>query len=442
MNAGFVPFDEIWRRARAVLEQQGALPEPPPSLYLVRDLFGKVRISVSDEFDTDAHRAALRTLADRLHGELGAHSYPPDRAVLFVSNALLETLKQTEKELEGLPGVYRADRLVTGSDWWTIGDARDGSAARRCTLFSVKGGVGRSTTAAVLAWRLARDGERVLAVDLDLESPGLSSALLEPDRRPQFGVTDWFVEDLVGQGDGVLDNMLAAPAWMQDLEGDVRVAPAHGANPGDYLAKLGRVYMDRGGVPWTKRLENLLFHLEEEFKPTVVLLESRSGLHDIAAATVTDLDAEVLLFATDSESTWTDYGILFRHWNDQGLATKIRERLSIVSALTPVPDREAYMRRFRSRAWDLFREYLYDELDADKPDADKLDAEDRPGEYFSFDLDEADAPHARLEIGWTPGLAAGASLRNLDKAAVMAAYGRFLKPFVERVFPTADREQP
>ena len=290
-------------------------------------------------------------------------------------------------------------------------------------MYSVKGGVGRSTTTAVLAWHLARKGERVLIVDLDLESPGLSSAMLETDRQPRFGVTDWFVEDLVGQGDHVINEMLAAPTWVQDLEGDVRVAPAHGAHAGEYLAKLGRVYMDTRDDPWIKRLDRLLVGLEAQFNSTFILVESRSGLHDIAAATVTDLDADVLLFATDGESTWSDYDILFRHWNVNGLATRIRERLSFVSALTPVPDREAYLKNFRSRSWDLFREYLYDELEATT----------EKEEDFSFDMNDVDAPHNPMEIDWTLGFAAGTSLRGMDDATVASAYGRFLKPFEERI---------
>ena len=429
MKAQWTPFDDMWRRVRAVLRQPDILPAGVRPLYLIRDLFGKVRIAVPQRFDTDGNRQALRVLAERLHAELGVHCHPPDDAMLFVSDALLETLDPEARAFARLEGVYRTDRLMTGSGWWTVGAMHGASDVRRCTLYSVKGGVGRSTTAAVLAWHLARQGERVLAVDLDLESPGLSSALIAPERRPRFGVTDWFVEDLVGQGAQVMAEMLAAPAWMQDLEGDVRVAPAHGADPGEYLAKLGRVYMRRGGEGWTARLARLVDDLEAAYKPTVVLLESRSGLHDIAAATVTDLDAEVLLFATDSESTWTDYGILFRHWNDQELAIGIRERLSIVSALTPVPDREVYMQGFRAQAWELFREHLYDALDA-------AGGEDGSDERFSFDLDESHAPHAPLEIGWTLGLAAGASLRNLDDATVNAAYSRFLEPFGERVLPT------
>lgn len=424
MNANLVSFDDVWHRVQKVLGEGEGLPDDVRPLYLVRDLFGKVRISVPDTAKADdAGGQALQSLAVRLYEALAPHCYPPQEAVLFVSQPLLDSLKQTAKEFDGFPGIYRADRLMTGGDWWTVSGAQNNSGAKRCTLFAVKGGVGRSTTGAVLAWHLARRGERVLVMDLDLESPGLSSALLEPERRPQFGVTDWFVEDLVGQGDHVVGDMLAAPAWVQEFEGDVRVVPAHGAAPGDYLAKLGRVYMDKMDVPWTKRLEGLLSNLETIFRPTFVLLESRSGLHDIAAATVTDLDAEVLLFAIDSESTWTDYEILFRHWNAQGLAERIRERLSVVSALTPVTDREAYLRRFRPRAWDLFREYLYDELGVTNNSDD-----------FSFDLDETDAPHNPMEIDWAVGFAAGGSLRGLDETTVSSGYARFLKAFEERVY--------
>ena len=269
----------------------------------------------------------------------------------------------------------------------------------------------------------------MLAVDMDLESPGLSSAMLETERRPKFGLADWFVEDLVGQGDRMIGDMLAAPAWAQTLEGDVRVAPAHGRDPGEYLAKLGRVYMDKVDEPWTGRLERALADLETAFRPTVVLLESRNGLHDIAAASVTDLKAEVLLFATDSESTWADYGILFRHWRERNLAERIRERVSVVSALTPVSDREEYVKGFRAQAWDLFRDHLYDEMNA---------ASDSIGE-FSFDLDEEDAPHDPMEIGWNLGFAAGASLQGLDEETVNSAYGKFLKSFDERI-DTSDEE--
>ncbi|MDE0060090.1 MAG: AAA family ATPase [Defluviicoccus sp.] len=433
MTDSFIPFDDMRRRLEGAIAGLGAeaVPDGIGRLYLVRDLFGRVRISASDAFEENRHvRSALERLAAALSEALGARGYPADEGVLFVGDGLLETLDDTAQEIRSR--VFLADRLVTGRGWWTVGEADEDAARSRITLYSVKGGVGRSTTAAVLAWHLSRKGERVLAVDMDLESPGLSSAMLETERRPKFGLADWFVEDLVGQGDLVVDDMLAAPAWAQIFEGDVRVAPAHGRDPGEYLAKLGRVYMDTADESWTGRLERVLTTLESSFRPTVVLLESRNGLHDIAAASVTDLNAEVLLFATDSESTWTDYGILFRHWRERDLAERIRERVSVVSALTPVPDREEYVRSFRAQAWDLFRDHLFDEVDA---------TGDPVGD-FSFDLDEKNAPHDPLEIGWNLGFAAGASLQDLDEETIDSAYGKFLKSFDERVHVSGEEDEP
>ena len=41
------------------------------------------------------------------------------------------------------------------------------------TFYSYKGGTGRTMALANVAWILARNGNRVLSVDWDLESPGL-----------------------------------------------------------------------------------------------------------------------------------------------------------------------------------------------------------------------------------------------------------------------------
>ncbi len=426
MSGSFVSFDDVRRLAVELLKKE-TVPDGVRSLYLVRNLFGKVRLSAPEAVEEDEScRDALGRLAKRLGEALGAHGHPPGSAVLFVEPALLDELGETVQEIDGLDGAYWVDLLMTGGDWWTVSPPkRPRGRSRRCTLFSVKGGVGRSTTAAVLAWRLARAGERVLVVDLDLESPGLSSAVLDPRTQPDFGVADWFVEDLVGQGERVIERMTAEPSWSRDFDGEAHIAPAHGSEPGEYLAKLGRVYMGHAGKSWGKRLGDMLSRLEERHAPTFVLLESRSGLHDVAAAAVTDLDADVLLFATDSESTWTDYGILFRHWRDLGLATAIRERLSIASALTPELDTERYLQGFRQRAWDLFREHLYDEVDSSS----------RPGDEFSFGLDDDDAPHRPAPILWNRGLAAGASLRDPEKntPAVRQAYTMFLNWFDEGV---------
>ncbi len=421
MSASLVAFDDVWPLVDRALSER---KRPAAAEFLfVRDLRGKVRILAPAEVADDREsRDYLDSLAASLHRGLGAYGCPVEEGLQFLEDELLGTLAEAARVVE--PGVFRVERLLTGQDWGSARDAEQERETQRWALYSVKGGVGRSTTSAVMSWHLARRGERVLVVDLDLESPGLSSAMLDEGRRPKFGVVDWFVEDLVGQGERVMGDMMGAPEWGLDMDGDVRIVAAHGRKPGEYLEKLGRAYMGGENEAWPQRLARMLASLEAEYEPSTVLLESRSGLHDAAAATVTDLNAQVLLFAVDSESTWDDYGIIFRHWKDLGLADRLRGRLWVASALTPELETDSYLEGFTERSWNLFRGCLYDDVGGEVPAA---------GDPFSFALDEEDAPHVPLPIHWTRGLAGGVSLRDLDRTPVKQAYAQFLARFDELV---------
>lgn len=427
-------FDEVRRVVLRVLNEVG-FPADMPAVYLVRSLFGRVGLSVSESARSGCSepcRQALDRLASALRDQLGAYARAGASAVLWVDDGLLDDARSTAFEIR--PNVFWVDRLLVGGDWWTVGEERQEGPVRY-TLHSVKGGMGRSTTAAVLARHLALQGDDVLVVDLDIESPGLTSAVFSRREQPKFGVIDWFVEDLVAQGDRVIEDMFSVPAWANELPGNVWMAPAHGRDPGEYLAKLGRAYMGTAVGPWIGRLGRLLDDLEAKLKPGVVLLESRSGLHDVAAATVTDLGARVMLFAVDSPSAWTAYGILFDHWRALGIASRIRDRLSIVSALTPplAPGlRREYLERFRENAWSLFRDHVYD----------PLAPEDDPSDAVSYDLEAEEAPHNPLVVDWNLGLAGGGTLRDLEGSTVEQAYSSFLRRFDQLHRPAAVASLP
>lgn len=422
MRRDFVRFDGVYQRVESILSSMDLAPLQRTDIYLVRDLYGRVRI-IADEPASDSIQGVLVELATRLSRELGAHGHPPDASFLTLDTPASALLGSSVRRMSG--NIFWVDRMITGDGWRTVN--APASRRNRYTLFSVKGGLGRSTTAVVLAWHLARQGERVLVVDADMESPGLSSAVLDPAAHPEFGIVDWFVEDLVGQGAHVLEHMVGTPAWAQDLEGSVAVAPAHGRCAGEYLAKLGRVYLDTES-PWTERLDRVITSLEEAWQPSIVVIESRSGLHDVAAATVTDVGAHVMLFATDSESAWSTYEMVFSHWRDHRIAEKMRARLSIVSALTPETDTDQYLARFTERSWHLFREYLYDGVEPPYTN-----------DAFSFDVRESPAPHSPLPIHWNRGLAAGSSLQKIDVVPVTLAYSAFLQSFDSHVRPATAR---
>ena len=327
-------FDTILSTISEVFEDHRTDLETLGSVVINRDLNGRVRL-IFDEKIQDY--PAVNTIVQVLAKKLTPHSYPADRMALFEPSLESITKDAVSFKLEDFDQVTVIDRLATESDWATISDESSGSP--RIVFFSIKGGVGRSTAIAVSAWFLAEEGKRVMVLDLDLESPGLSSSLLPEEKRPAYGVTDWLVEDLVNNTDEVFENMIGKSALSHN--GEILIVPAHGENPGEYIAKLGRVWMPKINAvgsreSWSVRLNRLLDKLEKQWKPDVILIDSRAGIDEVASACITSLGAQgVMLFSIDGDQTWSGYKILFRHWHKTGAVTKIRDRLQIIGSMIP-----------------------------------------------------------------------------------------------------------
>lgn len=421
---GIVTFDQImpevlaWRKSHAN-SLKDLLGRTDDWMLINRDLNGRVRLIFPDS-KTDADRALLTHLTSSLMQRLGPHGYPVEQAILYEESREIACQGAVSWSLDEFEKTWVVDRLATEGDWANI--ETPGSGAPRVVFFSIKGGVGRSTALAASAWSLARQGKRVMVLDLDLESPGLSSALLPSDRQPKFGVTDWLVEDLVDNGDALLNDLYAT----SDLstEGEIYLVPAHGREPGEYVSKLGRVWMtklngDSQLEIWSSRLGRLVNQLEERIQPDVILIDSRAGIDEVAAACVTDLGADtVLMFAIQGKQTWTGYRALFSHWRQRGVITQIRGRLQLVAGLVPEDDRQIdYLLALREDAYSLF-EHTYDEV--------------RPGEISDWSFEEGDdlAPHSPLSIRWNRGWYGLLSLQQrmvgVDELQVAAVYGPLL----------------
>jgi hypothetical protein len=418
-------FDDILPAVREMLAAHQADVERIDWVLINRDLYGRVRLIAPETArKDDASRTALETLAVTMAERLGAHAYPPASAILYEADRALACQGAATLPFEGHANVWVVDRLATEGNWASITPETDGTP--RVVFFSIKGGVGRSTALAATAWWLAQASKRVLVLDMDLESPGLSSSLLPSDRQPKYGITDWLVEDLVDNGDHVLDDMIATSGLSHD--GEIYVVPAHGADPGEYVAKLGRVWMpkmqsDGTRESWSCRLRRVLQALEERIRPDVVLIDSRAGIDEVASACVTDLGANwVLLFALDGSQTWSGYRILFEHWRRAQVAESVRERLQLVAAMTP--DTEArldYLETLRENGYDLFAASLYDEIQAGEA----------LGDRWHFEAVDDAAPHAPWEVRWHPSFAALKSLHGrlagIDVDAVRTIFGPLIK---------------
>ena len=396
--------------------------ERPKRLILNLDLLGKLRILV-DENDPDAFKAKI--IAENLQALLGRHSYPVESSILEIGDFDSQLKDASVFQFDEMDGVYFADRLSNEGRWAPI--QTSSHDAPRIVFYSIKGGVGRSTALAAASWVLAEKGKRVLVIDLDLESPGISSSLLPESRRPVFGVTDWLVEELVGNEEAVFADMVATSTLSRN--GDILVVPAHGKDPGRYISKIGRVWMpvktpSGKTETWPTRLSRLVDALQNHYKPDVVLIDSRAGIDEVASACLSALGADlILLFAIDGEQTWSGYRILFNHWVSRGVAKEIREHLQMIGSMIPETDTLAYQELIREHSWNLFVDELYDEVpavsDSDQPDR------------WSFDEADPEGPHYPWVTRWNRGFASLYSLYSkldrVDPIEIDSVYGSMIR---------------
>lgn len=417
-------FDQTLDIVSTLLTHEAELVSRLQPLIINRDLNGRIRLIIRAEVQQEAENlSGLNKLVEVLANQLAPHAFPAEHMVIFEDDLSDARAGARCFALEGLDGVTLIDRLASEDRWASISE--ESKKAPRVVFFSIKGGVGRSTAMAMSAWSLAQAGKRVMVLDMDLESPGLSSALLPAERRPAYGITDWLVEDLVNNGDAVFDDMVATSELSHD--GEIYVVPAHGAEPGDYISKLGRVWMPKVNSQgqqenWSQRLNRLLQQLEERWQPDVILIDARSGLDEVASSCVTDLGAKlVLLFAIEGEQTWSGYRILFEYWRKTGVVHEIRERLQIIGAMIPDIGDKAYMSELIEHSGDLFAESLYDEVPAG----------DTTDELWSFDDKDEGAPHYPWPIRWHRGFAALSSLHShlqqIDPQQAQSIYGTLLE---------------
>lgn len=280
----------------------------------------------------------------------------------------------------------------------------------------------------------AREAARprhVLVVDLDLEAPGLGVTLAGDD-LPEMGVVDWLVEDIVGQGEAVLERM-AVDVFQDALDGRLTVVPAVGLQAGHYPQKLARCVVDvtppgrQSPQDPATRMARLIHDLERRLDPDVVLIDARSGLHDLAAIALNRLAPRLaLLFAVNSSQTWSAYRLLFEHWQrweprEPGEFARLLDSIKMVAAMIPETGADAYLARFRQSAWELFSDTLYPE----EPPPGNLEEPAAPSE-------DPGPHHEPLPVYWDrrwQEFSPGAALD--DWVHVEADYGEFLRSATE-----------
>jgi hypothetical protein len=419
------------------------------ALILVRNWYGRLMLLLPCSKDELA-RSPCGPLVDDLQKAVGNLALSPwvlcrdelfDAASYWSDPSLIQLFKEdaSGKAL----ALLLLERQDKERDWLTPANTTVNSTrlTKRCVFFSVKGGVGRSSALTMLAITLAMRGRRVLVVDGDFESPGLSSSLLSTgDGQPEYGVVDWLTAQALGADAQSLARMAlenaVAPSPLNArlaLQGQVLVAPAYGSQTEAYVSKLARIYrQSQDGKAYAQRLNEFLSATETQHKIDITLFDCRAGIDDTAAAAITQLHADIsFLFAVNTSQTWDSYRLLFKHLRrNPALFTtpllegeddepwELRRSLRMVSALTPQEHGPyvGYFDSLQQNAYETFSE-IYDEDSGEDAEA------------FAPAPGDTEAPHAALRVQWVEALRALSPLTEpgqLTDAINQAAFADFL----------------
>ncbi|MCE2721362.1 MAG: ParA family protein [Dolichospermum sp.] len=209
---------------------------------------------------------------------------------------------------------------------------RELSLPRTVTFYSFKGGVGRTTALTHVAWILAMRGRKVVAVDLDLEAPGLSTAFnLQP--QPKYGIVDYFYER------SYLPEGIKASISITEIFGEVRIPNAKGrlfVVPAgclslDYIAKVDDLHANTI-IDGDQNLWSVFkCEIDEQLKPDVILIDSRTGINQWGALSLIQAADAAVIFLFPNEQ------------NKQGIKLLLQSlqnlnKSSINFVFSPVPD--------------------------------------------------------------------------------------------------------
>lgn len=179
---------------------------------------------------------------------------------------------------------------------------REPQIPRTITFYSFKGGVGRTTALTHVASILAMRGRKVVAVDLDLEAPGLSTAFnLKP--QPKYGIVDYFYERSY-LPEGVEPSISIAEIFgevkIPNATGRLFVVPAGSLNL-DYVSKVDDLHANTIIDGYQSLWSVFKQEIYEQLKPDILLIDSRTGINQWGALSLIQAADEAIIFLFPNE---------------------------------------------------------------------------------------------------------------------------------------------
>jgi cellulose biosynthesis protein BcsQ len=242
------------------------------------------------------------------------------------------------------------------------------------TFYSYKGGMGRSTTLVAYAMYCAiHEKKKVVILDCDFEAPGyLNFFNLSNNPRLLSGEVNGIVEylldaDFEGENIDLKENYTIAVEKEYSGEGEIRIMPAGNLNEDriitnlrdfegntisthkdHYIETLSRLDTSRN-ESIINNFNKLLINIENQMKPDLILIDSRTGFNDIFGVTALHLSNCIVAFFGSSEQTKPGLKFLLDKYNKIKKNEPERKlNLILVNSILPKVNLKEHYTAFRS----------------------------------------------------------------------------------------------
>lgn len=172
------------------------------------------------------------------------------------------------------------------------------------TFYSYKGGVGRTLALSNIAKRLAEFGKKVCILDFDLEAPGLHIKIENQIQKQgvQVGIVDYIYEfSKIGK---IPEDISKYATRLKSPKNMLFIASGNPLS-NDYWMKLAQInwwklfYSEQSeGIPFFLDLKE---KIRLKYNPDYLLIDSRTGITELSAITISILADSVVFFSANNK---------------------------------------------------------------------------------------------------------------------------------------------
>ena len=215
------------------------------------------------------------------------------------------------------------------------------------SFYSYKGGVGRTLVVANVAKYLAKFGQKVFALDFDLEAPGLHYKFIETEReapRITKGLVDYIYRFAVESKPTELIAPYVISVETRRSDGHIWLMPAGQVPYAEYWKKLAQLnwhdlfYSTTAkGIPF---FLDLKARIEYEFAPDFLLIDSRTGITEIGGLATSVLPDKVVCLLINNLENKEGTREVMRSIKKLPTLSSMTGKIELVPVLTRIPVNE------------------------------------------------------------------------------------------------------